>query len=465
MNWPQFAVTLLFSALPYVLAMLVGLGLSVLAMLTYYRFAVGMTVIGLTFTLETLYISSGGFQLGISLYYTDLSLGFIAGLAALRWVQKGQVFQHHWGWLLYVAIFTVNLVWGLGSFGTAAGVQARPYFYAMAITSYAISFALNERHLRQLLAMMALISVCFLLLCVFRWTVYYLPITELLPEEGNYNAGGALRVIRSNETLLLAQSLIAYLFFNNLGITAHWMRPLAPILMGAVIALQHRSVWVASITGVMFSLLIAGGSKGPRMHQFLLLIGTTLVTMAPLMMSDQLGGVVTEVARSAQSGAAGEGTAGERLDSWQQIVSSWSNDGPVVLLIGRRFGADSSRLVHDQTTGGVRRIDYTAHNHYVQTLASMGLLGLLGFMAAFTHAVTGLYRLSQKGIGSGLSEALLVLLLMQAVYYIPYSTDYFQHLILGVALAYVASHREALGRLPSKSSVRPARPSPWCRFV
>jgi O-antigen ligase len=100
--------------------------------------------------------------------------------------------------------------------------------------------------------------------------------------------------------------------------------------------------------------------------------------------------------------------------------------------------------VHDQTTGGLRRIAYTAHNHYIQTLSSLGLLGLLGFLATFAYALTGLYRLSRLNIGGGVTQALLVLLLMQAVYYIPYSTDYFQHLILGMALAYVQSHQAAL---------------------
>jgi len=465
MSWLQFPLALLFSALPYVLAAGLGLGLALLGMLAYYRFTVGMLVIGATFVLETMYMSSGGLQLGIALYYTDLSMVFIAALAALRWLQQGGLSRHHWGWILYVMVFVVNLAWGLASYGTAAGVQARPYFYAIAIASYAMSFPLEERHLRQLLTLMASASACFLLLCIYRWTVYYLPIPELLPEEGHYNVDGAMRVIRSNEALMVAQSLIVFLFVSGLGATAHWMRALAPALLGAVIALQHRSVWVASIAGVMFSLLVAGSNQRSRGRQLVLLVGTALLTAAPMMMSDQLAGVASQVSRSAQSGAAGEGTASERLQSWQEIVSAWSNDGPVALAIGRRFGSDTSRLVRDPSTGALRRIGYTAHNHYVQTLSSLGLLGLLAFLAAFTHAISGLYRLVRQGIGPGVSEALLVLLLMQAVYYIPYSTDYFQHLILGMALAYVASHREAANPSATPRRALPAQASAWCRFA
>ena len=439
----QTAMAWSLAVLPYLMAASLGLGLSALGVLCYSRFTAGMLVIGLTFVLETLYMSSGGLQLGIALYYTDLSMVFIATLAGLRWLLARDVPTRHWAWGLYVLVFVVNLGWGLASNGTAAGVQARPYFYAIAITSYMMTFRLTPREVQQLLLFMASASVCFLLLCVYRWTVYYLPIAELLPEEGNYNIDGAMRVIRSNEALVVAQTLVVYLFVSGLGAAAHWMRALAPALLGTVIALQHRSVWVATLAGVMFSLLVAGSQQRSRARQLALLAATLTLTALPLLVSDQLAGVASQVSRSAQAGAAGEGTAAERLDSWQQILRGWSNDGPVALAIGRKFGSDNSRWVHDQTTGGLRRIAYTAHNHYVQTLSSMGLLGLSGFLIAFAHAIAGLYRLVRQGIGPGVSEALLVLLLMQAVYYIPYSTDYFQHLLLGLALAYVASHQAA----------------------
>lgn len=468
MNWPQALLSMALAALPFLLAAGLGLGLMLMGMLAYYRLTVGLLVIGGTFILETFYMSSGGLQLGIALYYTDLSMVFIAVLAALRWLQPRGTRRPpvHWGWLLFVAVFLINLAWGLGSYGTAAGVQARPYFYAIAIASYAMSFSLEERHVRQLLTLMACASVCFLLLCIYRWTVYYLPIPELLPEDGHYNADGAMRVIRSNEALMVAQSLIVFLFVSGLGATAHWMRALAPALMGLVIALQHRSVWVASIAGVLFSLVVAGGRQRSRSRQLVLLLGTALLTAAPLLMSDQLSGVASQVSRSAQSGAAGEGTASERLQSWQEILSAWSQDGPVALAIGRRFGSDTSRLVRDPNTGGLRRIGYTAHNHYIQTLSSLGLLGLAGFLAVFLHAASGLYRLIRLGVGPGVSEALLVLLLMQGVYYIPYSTDYFQHLILGLAVAYVTCHRQALAQAAGTRASQPPVPGPsWCRYA
>jgi hypothetical protein len=444
MAWLQAPLAWLLIGLPYILAALMGLGLSALGVLGYSRFVVGMGVIALTFVLEALYMSSGGLQLGIALYYTDLSMVFIAALTVLRWLLVRDVAMRQWAWTLYVCVFVVNLAWGLAANGTSAGVQARPYFYAIVIASYAMSFRLDDRDLRRLITTLAAASVCFMLLCAYRWTVYYLPITELLPEEGNYNIDGAMRVIRSNEALVIAQSLVICLFVSGLGLTAQWMRVLAPALLGVVIALQHRSVWVATLAGVLFSFLVAGGSHRSRVRQLLLLGAIVMLTALPMVLSDQLAGVASQVSRSAQTGAAGEGTASERLDSWQQILQGWSSDGPVALAIGRKFGSDVSRLVHDQTTGGLRRIAYTAHNHYIQTLSSLGLLGLLGFLATFAYALTGLYRLSRLNIGGGVTQALLVLLLMQAVYYIPYSTDYFQHLILGMALAYVQSHQAAL---------------------
>lgn len=452
------------AVLPYLISACLGLALSALGVLCYANFSAGLLVIGLTFVLETLYMSSGGLQLGIALYYTDLSMVFIAVLAGLRWISARDAPPRHWAWSLYLLVFALNLSWGLGSNGTTAGVQARPYFYAIAITSYAMTFRLTSHHVRQLLHFMAFASVCFVFLCVYRWTVYYLPISELLPEEGNYNIDGAMRVIRSNEALVIAQSLVVYLFVAGLGTASHWMRALAPALLGAVIALQHRSVWVATLAGVMFSIVVAGSQQRSRTRQLVLLVGIALITSLPLLVSNQLAGVADQVSRSAQAGAAGEGTAAERLDSWQQILRSWSNDGPVAVAIGRKFGSDNSRWVHDQTTGGLRRIAYTAHNHYVQTLSSMGVLGLGGLLVVYGHVINGLYRMVRQGIGSGASEALLVLLLMQAVYYIPYSTDYFQHLLLGMALAYVAS-AQGLVQNPTAQAPPSARRATHWRFA
>lgn len=108
-------------------------------------------------------------------------------------------------------------------------------------------------------------------------------------------------------------------------------------------------------------------------------------------------------------------------------------------MIGQSFGADSSRYVEDEK-GASKKISYYAHNLFVQTLYNTGLVGLSAMLAAFAYVIRGLYRLNRDGVGGTETQILLVLILMQMAYYIPYGEDYLQGLLFGVALAYVAAH-------------------------
>jgi O-antigen ligase len=148
---------------------------------------------------------------------------------------------------------------------------------------------------------------------------------------------------------------------------------------------------------------------------------------------------------------AGSGSAGERLNSWTEIVNNWAAAGPQSIAIGQSFGSDGSRFVHDEK-GAIRKLTYTAHNMYVQTLFNAGLLGLGAFLVAVVYVVRGLYRVCAAGQGGPEAQALLVLVIMQLVYYVPYGTDYLQNLIFGIAMSYVAGH-QAL----AKSGEQPVR--------
>jgi O-antigen ligase len=104
-------------------------------------------------------------------------------------------------------------------------------------------------------------------------------------------------------------------------------------------------------------------------------------------------------------------------------------------------------LVEDDA-GKRRVISFYAHNLYVQTLYSTGLLGLLGMCVAFWYALAGMYRLCAAGAGPP-AQLFLVWLFMQFTYYVPYGQDYLQCLIFGVAVAYVSGCTVVQGKPPA----------------
>ncbi len=449
------------AALPYIAATALGVLLPALGVVCYARFGAGVALICGMFAIEALYMEVGGLQFGIAIYVTDFVLVFVAAVAALRWLAATDAPRRHWGWVVFTLVFFVSLGLGLGAYGTAAGVQARPYFYFLVAASYAITFDIDAKRLRLLLNVLVVIAVLLMGITAYRWTVYYLPITELLPPTGAYNNDGSIRVIRSYEALVLAQVLCLVMFLSRAARGLALARALGPLLLGVVIVLQHRSAWIAAIAGAMAAILIARSQKGRSIGRIALVVGIVVVTALPLALSDRFSTVNQQVGASAASAIDGRGTASERAESWSEIIGQWATGGPRSIVIGQSYGTDPARYVHDQTFGGVRKITYTAHNFYVQTLFNTGLVGLLSFLFAAGYVLRGLYRICAEGTAGVEADALLVLVIMQLAYYVPYGVDYLQSLIFGTALAYVATHqRRSRATTAADSLPMPRFPAP-----
>ncbi len=449
----------LLQAAPYAAAALLGVLVPTLGVVCYSRFGAGVAVVFLMFAVEALYMYVGGLQLGIVLYATDFVLVFIGAVAGLRLLVARDLPRRHWAWFVFGLVFFASLGLGLASYGTGAGVQARPYFYFLVAWTYGMTFEIDARRLRLILNSLVALAVLLLCIIAYRWTVYYLPIRELLPEGGVYNNDGPIRVIRSYEAIVLGQVLILGLFLPQASRGLVLARVLAPLLLGAVIVLQHRSVWLATIAGALGAILLGGSRTRGSAGQLVLIVAIVSVTALPLVLDERLSGVNEQLGASAGSALAGGGTTGERAESWSVMIGQWWGAGPRSIAIGQSFGTDPSRYVHEQDGGGVRKIVYGAHNFYVQTLFSTGLVGLLSFLVAAGFVVRGLYRICASGTEGPEADALLILILMQLVYYVPYGTDYLQSLLFGVALAYVATH-ERKRAAAAAADTRPMRRFP-----
>ena len=457
------ALFAVINAMPYVAAVALGLLLPALGVLSYSRFGAGLGVIAFMYAVEAVAMDAGGFQLGITIYYTDLVLVFIGAIALLRFLNANDTPRWHWAWGLYVLAFVVSLITGFLAIGASAGVGARLYFYSIAAGSYAMSFPINAARVRLMLNLCLWLSFLIMGCCVYRWIVYYTPITELLPREGVWNMDGAIRVVHSYEAMVIAQVFIVGLFFAWFGRGAMVARFVTPMTLGFVIALQHRSVWLALIVGVMAALFVARSRSGSRTGQVLMLAAIVGLTALPVVFSSALSGVTDQVASSADHAVSGDGTVGERFDNWHGMIQLWAAGSPRALVFGQGFGADATRYVHDDVHGGEHKINYFAHNHYVQTLFSLGLLGVVAFVATSAYAARGLYRRCASQEGDPVAEALLTLLLMQLAYYVPYGTDYWQSVILGVCIAYVAGHERVARMAVAQTPRRPRYGLRWTR--
>lgn len=446
------ALYILFMALPFMVMLGLGLLLPVLLVLCYSRYGFGLAIIAGMFVIDAMLLHGGGLHLGINLFYTDFALVLIGMAAGLRLVFAPDFPLRHWAWLALCAVICLSFALGLASYGTAAGVSVRGYFYFMVTGLYGMSFPMDPRRVRFTLNVLVAVAALLLVLTAYRWVVYYTPITALLPEGGVYNVDGAIRVIKSNEALVLAQVLIGGLFFAAAARGLHVAKWLSPLLLGAVIALQHRSVWLAMLVGGLTRFLVVRTKQSSTVSQLLLVAAIVGVTSIPLVFSDKLSGLTQQVQHSAERALQGHDTTHERFGNWKALIELWYQGGAKSIVIGQSFGADSSRYVEDEK-GAFKKISYVAHNLYVQTLYNTGLVGLTAMLVAFAYVLRGLYRLNRDGVGGTETQILLVLMVMQMAYYVPYGEDYLQGLLFGVALSYVAARSPRKVPAPVDTSV------------
>ena len=445
--WLMFAV-------PFIIAGAVGLALPLLAVLSYRRLAWGLGLMTAAMLADVLVLSAPVMRIGLTLFVADVPMVLLATMAALRWLLRDDVPRRDGAWLLLVAVFALGLVIGLLRHGTAAGVAARGDFYALAAASYTMSFAIGQREMAALYRSITVAAGLLLLLTLYRWLVVYLPIKDLLPPPGIYNNDGEIRVVWASAALMMAEVAVLGLFHGRPRSGLALARWLAVPLMACVVVLQHRSVWLAAVAGVLVAVLLAGRQRASRFQQTGLVILLAAASVLPLMVSDRLA---SQLGGSVQAALAGQGTVHARLENWRASLQNWAGHGALALAIGDEPGADKARTVETEE-GELRKISYSTHNHYVALLTGSGVIGLAAYLWVVLRALRGLLRGDRVDSKVALDAdhapdpgaVLLVLVAMQLVYFVSYGSDFLQFAFFGMALAWVAGLAPAQAATPTK---------------
>lgn len=433
------ASLLFLLSLPLLVAMLLAAGGVVLLLGSIQSLVMGVALVLGTALVDSLQSGQPLLHIGLALYPGDLMCLILVPAALVRWLRPARMPDERpavpLGWWVFSAAVMLSLAQGLLSFGTKAGVQVRDYFYFVVVVSYVTSFPYRPELLQRLLAWLAGLGGLLLLLTTYRWIVYYTPIPSLLPPGGVYNIDGPIRVIWSNDALLLGQLLIGALYFADAAPALRTLRLWVPVLLGYVLALQHRSVWGAVLVGAL-SPLLSGRRAASAWRQLGLFALILAVVVLPLLLAPR-SELAAQIGQSAQRAVRGQDTTAERLQSWGVILRRWVDLGPRSIAIGNPFGTDNSRYVID-SGGTPRLLEYGAHNMYVQTVFNTGLLGLAGFLAALVAVLRGLRRRIAAEPSQPLPVLLFTLNVTLVVYFVPYGVTYVQGLWLGLGAACAA---------------------------
>jgi len=435
------ALQVAFFAMPFVVALLLAMLLCVFVVAATGSPTVGVVLVALQCLLDILLSGLGPLQLGINVYLADITFSLLGLIALLRavLVRKRPVILL--SWYLLVLLVGVSFVLGIASFGVTAGTALRPYFYALATTSYVMTFGFDEQRLRRLLSAIAWLAVGITAIAMVRWVIVVLPIGALLPPGGDFDETGSsiLRTVGAEYTALIAQVIVVGVFYAHTAGLLQAMRPIVPVLLIAVIGLQHRSVWVAlaAAVGARF-MLPAAGRRG--VNQLIALALVLAVLAVPALFSGKLGGAAQDVARSASRAVALADTAQARFDSWKFALEKWGNGGVKAVFIGLPLGTSMDRYTVTSTQA-IQRVSFQAHNYYIQTLFYFGIVGLAANLFVYGWVLRQLYRRVKDEVAGPYASALLLVLVLQLGFYITYGVHYLQGLILGLAVSYAASLR------------------------
>lgn len=416
--------------------LLVAAGLAVLLVLLLFtchaKVQAGLWLVGATSLLQTMTGNGPILNLGLALYPGDLMSLVLGLVAGVRLVSQSRSRNGPLAWWVFSATVLFSLGTGLLSFGTAAGVQSRDYVHFVFVVSYLLSFEYDRQLVEHLCKVLATLAMALVLVTIYRWIVYYTPIPSLLPPGGVYNIDGAMRVVWSSDALLMGLVLIGLAFFGEVTQSFRKSWPLMLVLLAMVLLLQHRSVWLAVLTGAMGP-LVAGGRTSSAVKRLAVFAAIFMLIVAPVLLSERGAGLADQLGSRTSSALRAQGTASDRLQGWSAMLTKWSQAGPRSIAVGNSFGTPNTRYVIS-TEGELRKVDYFAHNMYVQTLFNTGLVGLAGFLGVLWFVLSRLRRASTDSQLATESRMLFVFALMIAVYLIPYGVHYIQGLVIGAAI-------------------------------
>lgn len=331
-------------------------------------------------------------------------------------------------------LVALSIVRGAGEFGLAAAVnESRGVLPFVAATLYFATGDASPLHRERTARLWLGFAAVLVCLAVARWGVVLggLPFTGEWYDPGQY---GGLRVLWSDEALLLAQGLLILAPGLLPGGRSRRRLLLAAALGGSVVVLQHRSVWAVTLVGAALT-LVGEGAVGRR---WALRVVAAAGLGAVLLLTTFSGPLQERVLTS--SDAVNADTFRWRLEGWQILVAQQGPQSPGDALLGRPYGSGwARRLSLGYTT------DVAPHNFYLETGLRTGLLGVGLLVGAYAALLRRLAAGGPRGADRGLltDRTLAVLLVAQLVYFLPYSPGPEQALLLGLAMGAWRARRPA----------------------
>ena len=434
-------------SIPFALAILLALGLCVLVWGLYHKPALTLWLVAGLVVVQTWIIALPAVNLGIWVYPQDFVFVCIAAAALMRLLWGNQLRRTPPVLGILCAVLVLSLAVGLAKFGKAAGVEFRGDFYFWVGAMYFFSFPVTKELLSSFARVWIAMAVAILLIVCYRWLAVALDVDWLQPIGEFADPLGNLykyRVVNAAQALILGEALILFVYAMATGGGLRLWRFLIPLLAITVLVLQHRSVWVATFIPLLLAFTLLRNSRDKLVGNLAVMTVLAAIAVVPLLAGGGGREVTSSIAAQAERATnLSEGTSGDRVYGWKVLLNQWLQAGPAGYATGNPYGSGFRRYSEE-----FREITYAPHNYYVQMLLRTGLIGLACLLAIYWSGIRGLRREQRSSHPDVSNPTLVALLICQLLFFIPYSPDYSQGIILGIALSLVRD-RLVGARLPT----------------
>ncbi len=369
------------------------------------------------------FIEPPSVNIGLNIYLYDVIFIPLLLCAFYRLIAKQEWPYASPLWIGYGLILFYGLYFSIKQYGSAAGVDFRNFFYYWTGTLYFMSFAYSKAMLDRILKYWLLISTVLLLIVYFRFVAdfLHLPISATWIAADSTNV--RFRVIHSEPTFLLGVTVII-LFYRY--VMPDWKQPsriLTVLFLVAVIVLQHRSVWAATLLAIASMFFLPGIKKHKLIGKLTVLGVIGMILLMPLLFSGLADNFITTITDSAERATnLSTGTFGARQKGWKMVMEYWSKLDFMHQILGDPFG------------GGYAGHPRAPHNWFFQALLRVGMLGSFFIWLFYVGLLFRLYFTILKNTEDRLYPTLfLMLFVSQLTYYIPYAPQPEHGILLGIA--------------------------------
>jgi hypothetical protein len=392
--------------------------------------------------LDLFQIGIGGVDFGVNLYIDDVACVLVMGTGLLMLMRyRTTLPRDAVPCLALLVLVALSFGRGVGPFGLkVAGNGSRNLFFfvapALAIMLLRPAFRLDAGRLARWLGWAGLSLSAVALL---RWGGV-LPIPADLVE-GDFRE--VVRSLNADYAFIVGLAFIAAIWLPLIARRSAWWWVGAGMLGGVTLALQHRSVWVATAAGLVW----LGLRSLQRLYPLRWLavgaavcVGLGVIVVAIPQVLESAGMIVTTNVQEVESR---NSTWAWRVAGYEEATDRLFSSQPADILIGPPAGwaADLMRE-HFASTA--------IHSRYVSTLAFYGIVGSIALLLWFgmlakrigwpTRSPRG--RPARDHAGSILLEALF---LSELVYMVPYSGGILESAVLGLIWVAATQNNISIG--------------------